>query len=255
MQDFPACHRDRLIGVEDYYENPATGALGGTRLGLADLPPTPDSLLASARRSFVAALEYSIHLVMQPDRKLDEPMTIGIMRNLKAPVAMISIGQPTTDGTWHEMRLIFAPAASLSADEPSGAWLASSQRLQVWAYLPAVVIPLLGDLLADRLDVTAVRSVATPAEEELSRTGPYIADKLGPVTAILKMMPDWIPLAKEAGKMMAEHSKELATEAALECSLNPDTAAEIARQAQETRAQDITNRLLKFGGGAKRSRP
>ena len=112
------------------------------------------------------------------------------------------------------------------ADEPSGAWLASSQRLQVWAYLPAVVIPLLGDLLADRLDVTAVRSVATPAEEELSRTGPYIADKLGPVTAILKMMPDWIPLAKEAGKMMAEHSKRLATEAALERSLNPDMAAQ-----------------------------
>ena len=113
----------------------------------------------------------------------------------------------------------------------------------MWAYLPAIVIPLLGDLLADRLDVTAVRPVATPAEEELSRTGPYIADKLGPVTAILKMMPDWIPLAKEAGKMMAEHSKELATEATLERWLNPDTAAEIAQKAQEARAQDITNRL------------
>jgi hypothetical protein len=35
----------------------------------------------------------------------------------------------------------------------------------VWAYLPAIMIPLLGDLLADRLDVSAVRRTATPAEE------------------------------------------------------------------------------------------
>ena len=151
-----------LIGTEDYRENPATGAVGGTRLGLADLPPPPGSLLASMRPSFVAALEYSIHLAMQPDRKLDEPMTIGILRNLKAPVALIALGQPTADGTRHEVRLLFAPAASLSADEPSGAWLASSQRLQVWAYVPAVVIPLLGDLLADRLDVTAEGRDARP---------------------------------------------------------------------------------------------
>jgi hypothetical protein len=89
-------------------------------------------------------------------------MTIGIMRNLNAPVAMISVGQPTTDGTWHEVRLIFAPAAALSADTASGAFKAGSQRMQVWAYLPAVVIPLLGDLLADRLDVTAEGRDARP---------------------------------------------------------------------------------------------
>jgi hypothetical protein len=111
--------------------------------------------LASARRSFVAALEYSIHLAMQPDRKLDElPTSIGILRNLKAPVALIALGQPAVDGVWHEVRLIFAPSDALSGDTASGAFAAASQRMQVWAYLPAITIPLLGDLLADRLDVT-----------------------------------------------------------------------------------------------------
>ena len=111
----------------------------------------------------MAALEYSIHLAMQPDRKLDEPMTIGILRNLKAPVALIALGQPTADSTRHETRLMFAPAASLSADTASGAFKAGSQRMQVWAYLPAITIPLLGDLLADRLDVTAEGRDARPA--------------------------------------------------------------------------------------------
>ena len=35
-------------------------------------------------------------------------------------------------------------------DGASGAGFAGSQRMEVWAYLPAIVIPLLGDLLADR---------------------------------------------------------------------------------------------------------
>jgi hypothetical protein len=120
-----------LIGVEDYHENPATGAVGGTRLGIADPQHPPASLLASARPSFVAALEYCIHPAMAQDRQLEEPMTIGILRNLKAPLARISLGRPTTDGTWHEVRLFYAPADALSGDTASGAFRASSQHMQV----------------------------------------------------------------------------------------------------------------------------
>jgi hypothetical protein len=152
-----------LIGIEEAFEDPMTGAVGGTRLGIADLPPPAGSLLASARRSFLATLEYAIHLAMQPDRKPDEmPMTIGILRNLKAPLARISLGRPPVDGTWHEVRLFYAPADALSGDTASGAFEASNQHMQVWANLPAVVIPLLGDLLADRLDVIAEGRDARP---------------------------------------------------------------------------------------------
>jgi len=153
-----------LIGVEDYRENPATGAVGGMRLGIADRPPPADAqnpLWAGARRSFVAALEVFIHQAEDPARKLEElPTAIGILRNLQFPVALIAIGRAETDSTWREARLIFAPS-----DAASRAGSARDQRMQVWAYLPAIVIPLLGDLLADRLDVSAVRRTATPAEE------------------------------------------------------------------------------------------
>jgi hypothetical protein len=148
-----------LIGVEDYRETPATGAVGGTRWGIADLPPPPASLLASARRSFVAALEYSIHLAMQPDRKLEElPTAIGIMRNLRDPYALIAFGRAEADGTWREARLSFGPDTSL----PPARLANAVRRLEVWAYLPAITIPLLGDLLADRLDVTAEGRDARP---------------------------------------------------------------------------------------------
>jgi hypothetical protein len=124
-----------LIGVEDYRETPATGAVGGTRWGIADLPPPPASLLASARRSFVAALEYSIHLAMQPDRKLEElPTAIGIMRNLRDPYALLAVGRAETDGTWHEARLIFASTDALS-DAQRQAGSAGSPRMAVWAHL------------------------------------------------------------------------------------------------------------------------
>jgi hypothetical protein len=153
-----------LIGVEDYHENPATGAVCGTRWEITDLPPPPDALLASARRSFVAALETSIHHAMAPDRKLEElPTAIGILRNLRFPVALIAIGRREVDGVWREGRLLFGAADAVEG--ASGAGFAGSQRMQVWAYLPAITIPLLGDLLADRLDVSAIRRTATPAEE------------------------------------------------------------------------------------------
>jgi hypothetical protein len=43
--------------------------------------------VASARRSFVAALEFSIHQAQDPDRKLEElPTAIGILRNLQNPM-------------------------------------------------------------------------------------------------------------------------------------------------------------------------
>ena len=112
----------------------------------------------------MAALEFSIHRAMAPDRKLEELLTaIGILRNLRFPVALIAIGRREADGVWREGRLLFAAADAV--DCPSGAGFAGSQRMQVWAYLPAIVIPLLGDLLADRLDVSAVRRTATPVEE------------------------------------------------------------------------------------------
>jgi hypothetical protein len=112
----------------------------------------------------VAALEAFIHLAMAPDRKLEElPTAIGILRNLQFPVALIAIGRREVDGVWREGRLLFGAADAV--DGASGAGFAGSQRMQVWAYLPAIVIPLLGDLLADRLDVSAIRRTATPAEE------------------------------------------------------------------------------------------
>jgi hypothetical protein len=43
--------------------------------------------------------------------------------------------------------------------------------MQVWAYLPAITIPLLGDLLAGRIDISAVGRVATPTEEEFLTPG------------------------------------------------------------------------------------
>jgi hypothetical protein len=136
-----------LIGVEDYYGNPAPGTVGG---------------IVGRSRSFVAALEYSIDRATQPGRTLDEPVTIGVLRNLRAPAALIALGRPAADGTRHEAWLIFAPPASLSGDTASGAFSASSQRLHVWAYLPAVAIPLLGDLLAGRRDVAAEGCNARP---------------------------------------------------------------------------------------------
>jgi hypothetical protein len=156
-----------LIGVEDYHENPATGVVGGTRKGIAGQHPPSDEqdpLWASASRSFVAALEFSIHRAQAPDFKLEElPTAIGILRNLRFPVALIAIGRREVDGVWREGRLLFGPADAV--DGASGVGFAGSQRMQVWAYLPAIVIPLLGDLLADRLDVPAARRTATPAEE------------------------------------------------------------------------------------------
>jgi hypothetical protein len=127
------------------HENPATGAVGGTRLGIADRAPPADvqsPLWAGARHSFVAALEVFIHQAQDPARKLEElPTAIGIMRNLQFPVALIAIGRAETDSTWREARLIFAPS-----DAASRAGSARDQRMQVWAYLPAIVIPLLGHL-------------------------------------------------------------------------------------------------------------
>jgi len=72
-------------------------------------------------------------------------------------MSLIAIGRAETDSTWREARLIFAPS-----DAASRAGSARSQRMQVWAYLPAITIPLLGDLLADRLDVTAEGRDARP---------------------------------------------------------------------------------------------
>jgi hypothetical protein len=150
-----------LIGVEEAHENPTTGAVGGTRRAISSLTVPSDEqspLWANARRSFVTALEVVIHQAQDPARKLEElPTAIGILRNLQFPVALIAIGRAETDSTWREARLIFAPS-----DAASRAGSARDQRMQVWAYLPAITIPLLGDLLADRLDVTAEGRDARP---------------------------------------------------------------------------------------------
>ncbi len=133
------------------------------RLGIADRVPPADvqsPLWAGARRSFVAVLEVLIHQAQDPARKLEDlPTAIDIMRNLQVPLALITFGRTETDGTYRRGSLIFAPS-----DAAFRAGSARSQRMQVWAYLPAITIPLLGDLLADRLDVSAVRRTATPAE-------------------------------------------------------------------------------------------
>jgi hypothetical protein len=149
-----------LAGIDAQHENPASGVVGGTRWAISSLPPPSDEqgpLAAAARRSFVAALEFSIHQAQDPDRKLEKlPTAIGTMRNLQDPYALIAFGRAETDGVWRRGQLIFGPADAV--DGVSRAGSATNRHMQVWAYLPAITIPLLGDLLADdRLDVTEGR--------------------------------------------------------------------------------------------------
>jgi hypothetical protein len=125
-----------LVAAEAVAFEGETGAFSGKRVGPNALPrPLPEDELAWSKLEggFLGALEILIEQAGQPVAKAASfPTSVALLRDLDAPAALMSF----TD----EVRgTLYFGSVGIGS---------TSEKLEIWASFPVLLIPMVGDLIA-----------------------------------------------------------------------------------------------------------